>query len=226
MDNLKLIQTEDNSHTLYNAALNETYHSFHGAIQESQHVFIREGIDFFCTQLKEQSAIKIFEVGFGTGLNALLTQIYSAEKRKHVQYTSIEAFPLSSDIYQSLNYPDLIDKENAHQLFLDIHQADWGKEIHIDDYFSIHKIASLLDVFETNNTFNVVYYDAFAPSKQPEMWTADLMRKMHDVLDRNGVFVTYCAKGQLKRDLKALGFEVQTIPGPPGKKEMVRAIKY
>jgi tRNA U34 5-methylaminomethyl-2-thiouridine-forming methyltransferase MnmC len=221
-DPVQIITTGDGSHSLLNTTLNETYHSVHGALRESLHVFIKHGLEYFVNNNQSKN-ISIFEVGFGTGLNALLTAQFAHDKNIHVDYTSIEAFPLHSDVISKLNYAQSPEQK---ELFEKIHGAEWEKSISISTGFSIHKVKTTLQLIDLSPfAFDVVFFDAFAPSKQPEMWEISVLQKIYNAVKSPGVFVTYCAKGQLKRDLKNLGFEVQTLGGPPGKKEMVRALK-
>jgi tRNA U34 5-methylaminomethyl-2-thiouridine-forming methyltransferase MnmC len=203
---IKLITTSDGSHSLLNTELDETYHSRHGAVQESQYVFIKNGLDQCVCEVAN-----VFEVGFGTGLNALLTALTG----RKVNYTSIEAFPLGEEVYSQLNY-------EPRELLLELHrnsQLETGS-------FRFEKLhTTLQSIALPPDEFNIIYFDAFAPSKQPSMWEFPMIEKVCNALVPGGIFVTYCAKGQLKRDLRSLGMEVETLPGPPGKKEMVRGTK-
>ena len=220
---LKIITTEDGSHSLYNAELNETYHSFHGAIQESKHVFIKSGLEFI--NQSQPETIRVFEVGFGTGLNALLTAELAFEKKVKVEMTSIEAYPISKELIENLNYSERINNPNANAWFNAIHNCEWGSAELINDHFTLVKIHDKLENYSiTQNSYDVIYFDAFAPNKQEEMWSIELLQNVANGMALNGCLVTYCAQGQLKRNLKSLGLEVETLPGPPGKKEMVRAI--
>jgi tRNA U34 5-methylaminomethyl-2-thiouridine-forming methyltransferase MnmC len=222
MSQVSIITTTDGSHSLLNTSLNETYHSVHGALQESKHVFIRHGLDFFCER-SSVDPVHIFEMGFGTGLNALLTAQRTMETHRHIHYTTLETFPLEQNIWKQLNYADT---DEAKDLFQKIHEADWNKESIVTPFFTQLKMeTSLQHATLTPAFFDVLYYDAFAPNKQPELWEMELLRKVVEAMKSGGVFVTYCAKGQLKRDLKNLGLTVETLAGPPGKKEMVRALK-
>jgi tRNA U34 5-methylaminomethyl-2-thiouridine-forming methyltransferase MnmC len=221
MSEIEIITTADGSHSLLNTDLNETYHSRHGAVQESKYVFIEQGLNYFCNLHTPQN-ISILEVGFGTGLNAWLTIEYLQASRAVIQYTTIETFPLPDPIWQSLNYATTdIEKNN----FKVIHQATWNQSVDISDQFCVHKIETRLQDFNPTQLFNIIYFDAFAPNKQPELWELSILKKVVDALTPMGIFVTYCAKGQLKRDLKSLGLVVESLPGPPGKREMVRATK-
>jgi len=206
---IRIITTSDGSHSLLNTELDETYHSRHGALQESLHVFIKNGLEVL-----DLDEINIFEVGFGTGLNALL----AAQSNKKINYTSIEAFPLPEEVYSQLNY-------EPRTLLQDLHRAAWNFKSQILN-LSLTKLHTTLEAVQLPpNHFNIIFFDAFAPSKQPSMWELPMLKKVCDSLTQGGLFVTYCAKGQLKRDLRSLGLEVETLPGPPGKKEMVRARK-
>jgi tRNA U34 5-methylaminomethyl-2-thiouridine-forming methyltransferase MnmC len=221
-DELQIITTGDGSHSLLNTALNETYHSVHGARRESVHVFIKHGLEYFL-QKNLPDVVKIFEVGFGTGLNALLTASFAENQKRNIFYTSIEAFPLDEKISNQLNYPDS-DQEKL--LFQELHSGPWESDVHINTFFTLRKIKTTLQQIQLEeNYFDVIFFDAFAPNKQPELWEIPILEKVCNALKTNGVFTTYCAKGQLKRDLKSLGLLVETLPGPPGKKEMVRALK-
>ncbi len=222
MSSVKIITTSDGSHSLFNEELNETYHSVHGAIQESLHVFIKSGLTYFIEKFNPKS-ISILEIGFGTGLNALLTVKAAQQSSSSFQYKTLEAYPLEKEVWAQLNYADTLNlKEN----FDSLHRVSWEEQHAILPNFQFQKHhIKLQEVTLNPSSFNIIFFDAFAPNKQPELWETDTLKKVTDALCVNGVFVTYCAKGQLKRDLKSLGLEVQTIPGPPGKKEMVRAIK-
>jgi tRNA U34 5-methylaminomethyl-2-thiouridine-forming methyltransferase MnmC len=219
---IKIILSGDGSHTLFVDELNETYHSTKGAMAESEYVFIEHGLAY----CKDSKALNIFEVGFGTGLNALLTCLAAKKMNIKVDYVSIEAYPLQKEIVSELNYGGAINEAEAQYIFDQLHEVKWGEKVEINTHFSITKMhEQLADCNLPVETFNMVYYDAFAPSKQPEMWHIDLLRKVTASLKPGGILVTYCANGQFKRDLKTLGLTVETLPGPLGKKEMTRAIK-
>lgn len=219
---LQIITTKDGSVSLLNSELNETYHSIHGARQESMHVFIKEGLEFFCDQ-NRKNPVRILEVGFGTGLNALLTAAYAAKHRIGIEYSTLEPFPINESLWQQLNIAQSADEE---KIFYSLHHEPWEQWTEIIPGFMIRKINTSLQLATFDHQyFDLVYFDAFAPSKQPEMWTLPMLQKTIESLASNGVFVTYCAKGQLKRDLASLGTTVQTLQGPPGKREMIRAIK-
>lgn len=219
---LNLFITEDGSHSLQVPELDETYHSSHGAIQESNHVFIKNGLSHWLEK-NQQKAVSIFEVGLGTGLNSLLTALKADDLELKVNYQSIELYPLPRDVTSQLNYVNQLGC--TAELFDSIHNCDWEKSIPISQWFALHKTNASFKDYMVSATYDIIYFDAFAPSKQPEMWTLEIIEKCFSLLNPNGVFVTYSAKGQLKRDLKQAGFTVESIPGPPGKFEMVRAVK-
>jgi len=216
----KIIVTGDGSHSLYLPHLNETYHSSHGAITESRHIFIKAGLDHFFENHPDQP-IHILEIGFGTGLNALLTWEWSRKLQQPVQFNSLEPFPLTSEIYEQLNYTEGMEAW-ASAAFHDMHEAEWNAVNEMGDSFSLHKVNVKLEDFSSDQHYQLVFFDAFAPSKQAELWHFEILEKTVGFMAANAVLVTYCAKGQFKRDLAALGLEVETLPGPPGKKEMVR----
>lgn len=219
--NLKILETEDGSHSLYRSDIRESYHSLKGALQESEHVYIREGLD---QVLKPSETFRVFELGFGTGLNALLACLRAEETQKSMHYHSLEAYPLDRDIWEKLNYPALMGNDDS--LWNKLHASIWGEDVIIHSFFTLHKEqTSLEEAILGSETYDLVFYDAFAPSKQPELWTLEPLEKVTKAMKQGGLLVTYCAQGQFKRNLKALGMEVQTLKGPPGKKEMVRAIK-
>ena len=222
MSSLKIITTHDGSHSLLNEQLNETYHSVHGALQESKHVFIQHGLDFASKNLGK-STINILEVGFGTGLNALLSLQRAIANDLTIQYTTLEAFPVEESIWSKLNY---VESARVKEQFEKLHWVEWNESENIALNFILKKLHTTLQqvVLEINH-YDLIYFDAFAPNKQPEMWELPMLRKIAEVMKPGGLFVTFCAKGQLKRDLRSVGLTVETLPGPPGKREMVRAIK-
>jgi len=216
-----LIITEDGSHSIYVPELDENYHSTHGAIQESMHVFIESGFN-----IHKKKALNILEIGFGTGLNALLTLINCEKYGNAVRYFGIEKFPLTEKEFSVLNYTDSLG-EQWHNLFIEMHKRAWNAELKLTSNFSLHKIeydANSLDL-EKLPPFDLIYFDAFAPNKQVELWNRLLFQRIYDHSAPEAIFVTYCAKGIVRRDLQSVGFNVERIPGPPGKKEMLRAIK-
>jgi len=225
MPNIEIIVTSDGSHSLRNRKLNETYHSIHGAVQESVHVFIKNGLMFFENQ-NHSPEIRILEVGFGTGLNALLTLKHALGSKLRFHYTSWEADPIAEETIQQLNYPEILDFASATSLFQKLHTASWNREDAVLNNFVLKKqLGRLQDAALGEEQFDLIYFDAFGPAKQPELWDVGILKRVEQSMKLGAVFVTYCAKGQLKRDLRSLRLRVQTLPGPPGKKEMVRALK-
>lgn len=218
MDRLEVIDTGDGSHSILNTALQETYHSRHGAVRESTHVFIDHGLRV--AELTHPGPIRILEIGFGTGLNALLTLLEAGRGRLNITYESWEKFPLPAQVLDQLNFGEIVGDTAAFQA---LHQAPWNIAATIRPGFDLHKRTGDILTEPLEGSYDLIYYDAFAPSKQPEMWTQEILRKVTLTLAPGGLLVTYCAKGQVKRDLAVLGLTVETLPGPPGKKEMTRA---
>jgi tRNA U34 5-methylaminomethyl-2-thiouridine-forming methyltransferase MnmC len=219
MSRLELIATGDGSHSVLNVDLQETYHSRHGALQESRYVFIEKGL-LYVAQKRPGMPIRIFEMGFGTGLNAGLSLMEGQEGQIAIRYESWEKEPLPETIVSQLNYADLV---GADEPFNAVHRAAWDREVEIAPGFTLMKRRGDVLTDALTGEFDLIYYDAFAPSKQPKLWTLDALRRTTERLSPGGVWVTYCAKGQVKRDLAELGLSVETLPGPPGKKEMTRA---
>lgn len=217
---LKLITTGDGSHSLLREDLNETYHSFHGAEGESQYVFIEQGLEHVL--LKGADSLAVFEVGFGTGLNALLAARFAQKRGIQIDFHTTEPFPVPSAIYRQLNYGN---SEEEKALLQQLHELSWEKSHEVDPGFLLTKHQITLEDFVPAKQFNVVFFDAFAPSKQAEVWSLDNLQKCHRMLLPGGVLTSYCAQGQFKRNLAAAGFEVQTLKGAMGKKEMVRGVK-
>lgn len=198
-----------------------TYHSIHGAVRESVHVFIEGGLHYLLGNA-DHEPLHIFEVGFGTGLNAFLTALQATEAKRLLHYTAIEPFPLTQAETSELDFGS---NEMEQQLFQSLHAAPWNTLARITPHFYFQKIQSDLQAFETDRPFHLVYYDAFAPSAQPQLWTVEVFEKIVNMLLPGGILVTYCAKGDVKRALRAAGFEVKALPGPPGKREMIRAMR-
>jgi len=214
-----LVKTTDGSHTIYVPELKEHYHSIHGAIQESEHIFKKSGYDF-C----KADPVRILEIGFGTGLNALKTALCSLNDRKQIIYTTVEKFPLGNDITEQLNYSRYFG-EAGKEIFDKIHTAEWGSPVEIFKNFSLHKIHDDLITMDIPGSFDLIYFDAFGPDKQPEMWSRQIIEKISAATASGGIFVTYSVKGELKRNLKASGFRIELLQGPPGKRQMLRGVK-
>jgi tRNA U34 5-methylaminomethyl-2-thiouridine-forming methyltransferase MnmC len=215
---LELLKTSDGSHTIFVPELNEHYHSVHGAVQESALVYIRNGLEF-CSA----DPLSVFEVGFGTGLNALLTATAASVSKRTIKYTSIEKFPVPDHLLHQLNHTSFAG-EKAGEIFDKIHKAKWGEFEKITGNFHLRKMICDLVSDPVEGEYDLIYFDAFGPDKQPEIWTPEVFKKISDITLAGGVFVTYSAKGTVKRLLKSNGFKVELLPGPPGKREMIRAI--
>ncbi len=215
---IEIRTTEDGSSTLFRPDLNEHYHSIHGAIQESMHVFIEAGLKY-----QHKTSLNILEIGFGTGLNALLTVIHKGEKK--IFYHSLEPYPIDSATVSQINYADIINTSCSQSIYSLLHQSQWNKDLKISTGFILHKDSSDLIDFQALTKYDLIYFDAFAPDKQPELWTPDIFQKLSDVMNTGGILVTYSCKGIVKRALKKANLKIEKIPGPPGKREILRAIK-
>lgn len=214
----KLIITSDGSTSISVPELDESYHSVHGAIQESMHVFINTGLNSI-----DKENISIFEMGFGTGLNALLSLVNS---RKKIVYQTIEAYPVEPDMVKALNYVNELKLSTEQvQQFDSMHQCSWGEEVEISESFQFTKQQVKLKEFQSNQNFDLVYFDAFSPDTQPGLWTAAIFQKLFSLMNAGGILTTYCAKGQVRRNMQAAGFTLERLPGPPGKREILRATK-
>jgi tRNA U34 5-methylaminomethyl-2-thiouridine-forming methyltransferase MnmC len=222
-DTLKLIVTADGSHTLMLSDMDEPYHSTFGAVTESQHVFIRNGLE----QLNKKTPVTVFEIGFGTGLNALLTAFAAITDEISIRYFSLEKKPVDPRLIGQLNYPAYLQPQfpQAEEIFRKIHTTSWNNLQPVTQGFSLCKIQGDLLNFTPDFQYDVVYFDAFAPDKQPGMWSSAILRRIIDHLNPGGIFTTYCAKGSIRRLISELGLHTVRIPGPPGKREMLRAIK-
>ena len=213
----EIITTKDGSHSLFVPILNEQYHSIHGAKQEAEHVFLKMGLGFH-----RKEKLRVFEVGFGTGLNALLTCDFAIKNKKVIEYVAIEKYPVTKDEFSSLNYGVILNMKSLfHQMF----DQEWERNIFINESFSLHKINKDLKKDVLPEGFDVIYFDAFAPNKQPDMWSVEVFAKMNKMLREGGCLVTYCCQGQARRTMIEAGFTVEKVDGPPGKREMLRAIK-
>jgi tRNA U34 5-methylaminomethyl-2-thiouridine-forming methyltransferase MnmC len=212
---MEIRKTDDGSFTLWSEHYKETYHSTFGAATESNHVFIVAGLK----QWKGNSVV-IFEMGFGTGLNALLTYKEAQDNKLQIIYHAVELFPVSLNIIEKIE----IDS-NFNDVFLKMHMAEWNKEVPVSEFFTLKKIGLNLNEWKPETIYNVVYFDAFSPETQPELWTAEVFDKIYNMLSPGGILTTYCAKGIVRRNMIASGFTVERLPGPPGKREMLRAVR-
>lgn len=217
--NLKreIIITSDGSTTIHLPEWNEHYHSKHGAIQEAYHVFIKNGL-----QEISLDTISILEIGFGTGLNCFITFL---EHQYKIDYVGVEAYPVVKDEIQKLNYVSELEAKQYKAVFDTIHDVSWEEKHQITDSFSLTKRKQFFNEIEEKNAFDLIYFDAFGARVQPELWTEEIFAKMFSALKNNGILVTYAAKGSVRRAMQTVGFTVERLPGPPGKREMLRAIK-
>ncbi len=215
---IDIIITGDGSHSLMEKGLNEPYHSLKGALSESLHVFIEKGL-----KACQKQEIRLLEIGFGTGLNALLTFLETEKKEFEVWYDSIEKHPLPVEMAKELNYPRQIGV--SPEIFKKFHEAPWNERVALNPRFYLKKIKADLLSWETRAKYDLVYFDAFCPDRQPEMWEKPIFLKIYEHMVAGGILVTYSAKGKIKRLLKEVGFLVEALPGPPGKREMTRAVK-
>ena len=218
-----IITTSDGSKTIQIEGWNEQYHSIHGALQEAKHVYINAGLKTFLERQPKQNALTVLEIGFGTGLNALLTALESLNISQEIYYHGIEAYPVEAEELHALGYHTLIGSDPS--IFQNIHNCSWHETHKILPHFSIVKRQAFFSDIAEVNAFDVIYFDAFGPRVQPNLWIESIFKKMYEALRPNGLLVTYCAKGSVRRCMQAVGFEVERLPGPPGKREMLRAIK-
>ena len=215
--------TEDGSHTILALELNEHYHSIHGALQESRHIFIGAGLHKACNNPGE---LNILEVGFGTGLNVLLTLADPAIKGCKVNYTALEPYPLLVELAAELNYNAIPGLEPYHEDFLTMHLQPFGIPLAVRETFFLAKLKVKAEEFQLPaSNYHLVYFDAFSPNIQPELWSPEVFLAMYTCMKPGGILVTYCAKGSVKRALKSVGFRVESLPGPPGKSQITRAMK-
>ena len=223
MKEIILQTTADGSHTLFVPTLNEHYHSTNGALQESELVFIHNGLHHLAVCLKE---INILEVGFGTGLNALLTVLEAKKQRRKINYVAVEPDPVDSQILEKLNFASLIGSTEAIGYYNKLHESGWTYPEFLSDYFILSKIqAKLEDITLRDEQFHLIYFDAFGPDVQPELWTEAIFTQLFKCLKPDGILVTYSCKGTVKRALIAAGFTIEKLPGPAGKREVLRAVK-
>ena len=230
----KIITTADGSKTIQIEEWDEQYHSVHGAIQEANYVYLKQGFLFFIDEFasktschsessSESKQISILEIGFGTGLNSFLTLLNSEKLNCNINYVGVEAYPVSSEELQLLNYSESLNITN--NLFEDIHNCDWESKQGISKYFRLTKQQKLFNDITDTDCYDIIYFDAFGARVQPELWTEVVFKKMYAALKQKGVLVTYSSKGSVKRALKAVGFTIERLDGPPGKRHMLRAIK-
>jgi tRNA U34 5-methylaminomethyl-2-thiouridine-forming methyltransferase MnmC len=216
----EVIKTLDGSTTIQIEGWDECYHSKHGAIQEAKHVFIKNGLALF--QNKE---ISILEIGFGTGLNAFITFLEGKKFNQTIDYVGVEAYPISAEELVSMNYVEELNASTEKEIFIKMHECSWEEKSILSDRFSLTKRKQLFSEIDDIEKFDLIYFDAFGYRVQPELWSTAIFKKMYDALKSNGVLVTYAARGVVKRSMIEVGFTVEKLEGPPGKREMFRARK-
>lgn len=217
---IRLIVTADGSHTAINQALDKTYHSIHGAYQESQRVYIELGL-LEAFKKFPNDELHIFEMGFGTGLNALLTAREANIHQRRVMYTAIDAYPIAAEDAQQLNFDDLLTTNYLAKL----HESPWNESVNITPYFMQTKVESRLENWDTNERFHLIYYDAFAPTAQPELWEPEIFVQLAHLLLPGGMLTTYCSRSYVQRNMRAAGLVVEKHPGPLHKRDIIRAVK-
>jgi tRNA U34 5-methylaminomethyl-2-thiouridine-forming methyltransferase MnmC len=220
----EIVITRDGSHAISIPEMNVSYHSVYGAIQESKHVFIDAGFNYLLSR-SIGSPIHILEVGFGSGLNVLLTVIEANKMGLSVYYVALEPFPLSDSEFNLLNYCERLERNDLQNDFIKMHYCEWNKTVAVTENILLHKSNHTLQAFECTSKFELIYFDAFDPHVQPELWAKEIFVNLFDLLMMNGFLVTYCSKGDVRRAMIEAGFAVEKLKGPPGKREMLRAIK-
>jgi tRNA U34 5-methylaminomethyl-2-thiouridine-forming methyltransferase MnmC len=217
-----IVRTEDGSDTVFSGSPGISFHSIHGAIQESNHVFLNAALKFFIENHAVPEQIRIFEMGFGTGLNALLAARVAIRTKTKLIYHAIDLHPLPGEILSQLNYADLLQEP---ALYTSIIRLPWDQEIDIDPYFTLMKTVGDFGRYTFHDNYHLIFYDAFAPEDQPGLWTSEVFQKIFDAMLPGGILTTYCAKSVVRKKLISIGFHVEKLPGPPGKREIIRAIK-
>ncbi|PIA78097.1 SAM-dependent methyltransferase [Gaetbulibacter sp. 4G1] len=238
----EIVITADGSSTIHLPEWDEQYHSKHGAIQEAYHVFIKHGLHYFCNSEQSEESqrkkidvtsssvekyrnISILEIGFGTGLNAFITLLEAKKLKIFVDYFGVEAYPVLMDEINQLNYSEELNVEDKSSLFNKLHEVSWEEFHKVTSYFSLAKQKRFFSEIKEENCYNIIYFDAFGARVQPELWTESIFQKMYSALKIKGILVTYSAKGSVRRAMETVGFKVERLPGPPGKREMLRATK-
>ncbi|MFT3793235.1 tRNA (5-methylaminomethyl-2-thiouridine)(34)-methyltransferase MnmD [Flavobacterium sp.] len=217
----QIIKTSDGSTTIHLPDWDESYHSKHGAIQEAIHVFIKNGLSLF-----DAKPISILEIGFGTGLNAFITFLEARKNQQSVNYVGVEAYPVAADEVLQMNYVGELNAANETTVFEQMHQSEWEKPVALSEDFTLTKRQQFFHEIEDQQTFDLIYFDAFGFRVQPELWSLDIFQKMYNALKPGGILVTYAARGIIKRNMMEAGFAVEKLAGPPGKREMFRATKH
>ncbi len=220
----EVIKTADGSTTIHLPDWNEQYHSKHGAIQEAYHVFIKHGLDFYYSS-KSSNELSLLEIGFGTGLNAFITLLEAEKRNLKLNYCGVEGYPVAQEEVGLLNYTSELNAEDKQFIFDKMHAISWEEKHKLTETFSLIKQNKMFHEINETNVYDIVYFDAFGARVQPELWTESIFKKMYKALKNNGVLVTYSAKGSVRRAMQSAGFNVEKLPGPPGKREMLRAVK-
>ena len=213
----EILTTSDGSTTIHLPDWNEQYHSKNGSINETYHVFINSGL-----KQVSNDRVSILEIGFGTGLNCFITYL---DSKKQIDYVGVEAYPVTSEEVEKMNFISILEAEKTEDIFHKIHNVSWDEKHQISDDFSLEKRKQFFEDIEDKNAFHLIYFDAFGARVQPQLWTEEIFLKMFNALKENGILVTYSAKGSVRRAMQAVGFTVERLPGPPGKREMLRARK-
>ena len=216
----EIIKTLDGSTTIHLQEWDECYHSKHGAIQEAKHVFIKNGLSLF-----ENNPVSILEIGFGTGLNAFITYLEGNQKQQHIDYVGVEAYPVDAEEVKEMNYVEELGALEFENIFEKMHKCEWNEKTEISSGFSLTKRKQFFHEISDFETFDLIYFDAFGYRVQPELWSTEIFQKMYNSLKPNGILVTYAARGVVKRSMIEVGFTVEKLAGPPGKREMFRALK-
>jgi len=216
----EIIITSDGSTSIHLPEWKESYHSKHGAIQEAQHVFIKNGLSF----CKGQS-VSVLEIGFGTGLNAFITFLESQKNNQNIDYVGIEGFPISSEEVIQMNYVNQLNADDFKEKFKKIHTSKWEENVTISEHFRLIKRKQLFNEINDKNQFDIIYFDAFGYRVQPELWSVEIFSKMYEALKEGGILVTYACRGPIKNAMKEAGFQIEKLAGPPGKREMLRGWK-
>lgn len=217
---MQIFATQDGSHSLIDNTYGVSYHSRYGALNESYHVFINAALRYRACLKNELS---ILEIGFGTGLNVLLSYLEAKKRNLNIQFCTVEAFPIDAQVVEQLNYPQLLDI--SPKTFKAFHKQDWNSVAKYKRNFGLEKLKQRFENLDFDDQFDIIYFDAFAPESQPELWDEAMMASMFKALKPEGILVTYCAKGVVKRTMKKVGFTIEALKGPPGKREMTRAEK-
>ena len=217
----KIIITSDGSSSVYLPQWDENYHSKHGAIQEAYHVFIKSGLDLF----KDGSTLSILEMGFGTGLNCFISYLEAVKRDLVINYIGLEGYPLEAEMISDLNHVEQLKAEKEIEAYSKIQASKWNNKELISPNFKLTKQEIMFEAYKEHNVADLIYFDAFGARVQPDLWSETIFKKMYASLNDGGIIVTYAAKGSVRRAMQAVGFEVERLPGPPGKREMLRGRK-